>query len=77
MLQDKRADLLGEKRRALVRRLVTELSEREPDFYYHATHYIAELVETYAQTSATVTREDRELLRLLTRKDIEVLLSLH
>ncbi|MEM6309621.1 MAG: hypothetical protein AAF754_06185 [Pseudomonadota bacterium] len=77
MLQDKRSDLLCEKRKTLIRRLVAELSEAEPDFYYHPTRHIAALVENYVKTSATVSREDRDLLRPLARKDIEVLLSLH
>lgn len=77
MLQEKRKDLDGEKKRRLLERLVGELSHANPDLYYRSTDVIASEVQAYAQGPAGLINEEKDLLRDLTTRDIAVLLSLH
>ena len=77
MLQDKRKDLDSEKQKELLRRLLAELSQKEPDFYYRPTNEIAALIKRYVDDGAQLNAEERGLLARLTQRDIQVLLSLH
>lgn len=77
MLQDKRKDLDSEKQKQLLQRLVEELSRTEMDFYYRSTTEVAALLEQHIAKKARLTAEERALMQRLSRRDIEVLLSLH
>ena len=77
MLQDKRNDLVAEKRKKLLQRLVEELSHTDMDFYYRPTSAIAARIQQYADNEAGLIAEEKALLAGLTQRDIEVLLSLH
>ncbi|MCT8162126.1 hypothetical protein [Pseudoruegeria sp. SHC-113] len=77
MLQDKRSDLDAEKQKKLLQRLVGELSTLRPDLYYQPTSVIAEEMEAFIDGEAKLYAEERVLLKRLTKRDIEVLLSLH
>lgn len=77
MLQEKRKDLDAEKRKKLVQRLVNELSETQPDFYYKSTSEVAALLHDHIAGGSTLNGDDRALLQPLDRRDIEVLLSHH
>ncbi|SLN43635.1 hypothetical protein PSA7680_02202 [Pseudoruegeria aquimaris] len=77
MLQDKRQDLDAEKQRRLLQRLVEELSRTHGELYYQPTSQIAMQLESYIDGEAKLFAEERALLKRLTRRDIEVLLSLH
>ncbi|MEM9059104.1 MAG: hypothetical protein AAGD13_01460 [Pseudomonadota bacterium] len=77
MLQDKNADLDAEKRKKLLRRLVEELSRSNPDLYYQSTNEIARQIRQHIDESASVNKDERELMERLSQRDIEVLLSLH
>ena len=77
MLQDKRADLDGEKQKALLMRLISALSAERPDLYYQPTAEVARQVLDYARDQADLGQEDRALLKRLSNRDVEVLLSLH
>ncbi|MEM7438236.1 MAG: hypothetical protein AAF393_01460 [Pseudomonadota bacterium] len=76
-LHEKRKDLDSEKQKALLRRLVAELSGMDPDFYYRPTAEIAQAIKTYISGSAKLVQEERALLDKLSVRDVEVLLSLH
>ncbi|EFO30390.1 conserved hypothetical protein [Roseibium sp. TrichSKD4] len=77
MLEEKQADLDREKQRKLLERLVAELSRDHFDLYYQSTSEIAFLLESYIQGNAKLTQDERALLAPLTRRDIEIKLSLH
>lgn len=77
MLEDKRKDLASEKQKRLLQRLVEELSQTDRDLYYRSTADIAAMIERHVAQADTLNAEDRALMQRLSRRDIEVLLSLH
>ncbi len=77
MLEDKRKDLDSEKQKQLLRKLVEDLSKQHIDLYYQPTSEIAAFLEKQIESGKSLLAEDRALLRRLSRRDIEVLLSLH
>ncbi len=77
MLQDKRKDLDGERQKRLLQRLVSDLSHENPSVYYMPTAGIAGLIHETIKTGGRLNAEERGLLQRLTKRDIEVLLSLH
>ncbi len=77
MLEDKRKDLDSEKQKQLLRKLVEDLSKQQIDLYYQPISEIAAFLEKQIEGGESLLAEDRALLRRLSRRDIEVLLSLH
>ncbi|MEM7520734.1 MAG: hypothetical protein AAF307_06820 [Pseudomonadota bacterium] len=77
MLEEKRQDLESEKQKKLLQRLVAELSREQPDLYYRSTAEIASQIRTYAAGDAKLINDEKALLKDLSQRDIEVLLSLH
>lgn len=77
MLKDKKSETDAEKQKALIRRLVTEVSRDNPDLYYQPTSLVARLIQTHIAEGHTLNGEDRMLMQRLTTRDLEVLLSLH
>ena len=77
MLEDKTADLISQKQKKLLERLVGELSKTSPDLYYQSTSQIARQIRQYIDNGAGLNQDERELIRALGQRDIEVLLSLH
>lgn len=76
-LQEKRRDLDGEKRKVLLQRLLSELSNLDPNLYYQSTSQVALSMCAYIDGDAKLVQEERQLLQGLAPRDIEVLLSLH
>jgi hypothetical protein len=76
MLTDKRADLVAEKRRRLLERLVAELSRSGLDLYYSATSEVAATLLSYAKNDAKLNADEHALIDGLSQRDVEVLLSL-
>jgi hypothetical protein len=77
MLRDKRKDLDAEKQKRLLHRLVAELSHSDPDLYYRSTSEIAFRLKEYIDGEADLSEEEDALLMRLSRRDIEILLSLN
>ena len=77
-MEEKRKDLTSEKQKVLLRRLLEELSQSHPDFYYQSTNEVALAIKEYATSSdAKLTQNDKALIEPLTWRDIQVILSLH
>lgn len=76
MLQDKNADLVAEKRRKLLERLVVEIGRSGQDLYYMPTSQVATYLLNYAEGDAKLNADELALLDGLSRRDIEVILSL-
>ena len=57
--------------------LVNELSDSSPDLYYRPTSEIATYLEAYIRKGAKLSADDRALMTRLSRRDLQVLLSLH
>lgn len=77
MLQEKRIDLDSEKQKRLLRKLVEQLSRSEPDLYYRPTSEIASFLIKHIEGDAGLLAEEKSLLKRLSQRDIEVILSLH
>ncbi|MFW2587446.1 hypothetical protein [Sagittula sp. SSi028] len=77
MLQDKRNDLDAERQKRLLQRMVAELSGAHPDIYYTATTDIAAMLQQDIAEGRGLNQDERALMQRLTRRDIEVMLSLH
>ncbi|MEM1401619.1 MAG: hypothetical protein AAGF58_17145 [Pseudomonadota bacterium] len=77
MLKEKRKDLESERQKKLLQGLVEQLSRSEADLYYRSTSDIASRLKTYIDGEAELSTDDRDLLKQLSKRDIEVLLSLH
>ncbi|MDO6456214.1 MULTISPECIES: hypothetical protein [Celeribacter] len=77
MLQDKKNELDSEKQKKVLTRLVKELSEAKPEFYYKSTPEIAVLLKDQIEAGKSLNGEERHLMQRLSLRDIEVILSLH
>ncbi|MBO9450400.1 hypothetical protein J7426_09050 [Tropicibacter sp. R16_0] len=77
MLHDKKTDTDAERRKVLLRRLVSELSKDNPDLYYQSTSQISRLLKDHISAGKSLNGEDRKLMEPLSCRDLEVLLSLH
>lgn len=77
MLHEKRKDLDSEKQKQLLRSLIEKLSRTEPDLYYRPTSEIALFLTKHIDGDVDLRAEDKMLLKRLSQRDIEVLLSLH
>ncbi|MEM9499822.1 MAG: hypothetical protein AAGA28_18015 [Pseudomonadota bacterium] len=76
VLEDRRKDLDSERQKALLRRLVDEMSRRDVDFYYRSTSDVAAFLKQHIEDGTGMSAEERALLAGLSQRDIEVLLSL-
>ncbi|MEM7190970.1 MAG: hypothetical protein AAF439_15270 [Pseudomonadota bacterium] len=76
-MEEKTADLVAQKRKALLERLIVEVSRNGLDLYYAPTSQVATHLLKYAESEAGLNADERELLEGLDRRDIEVILSLH
>ena len=76
-MEERREDLISEKRRKLLQRIVEELGQEHPDFYYKPTTEIAFILKNYIDDKTKLSVEERKLFEELSQHDIQVLLSLH
>lgn len=76
MLRETSADLLASKRKALLDRLIVEISRGGYDLYYAPTSAVAAYLLQYVKETAQLNADELDLLAGLTRRDIEVILSL-
>ena len=61
-MEEKREDLISEKRKKLLQRLVEELSREHIDFYYKSTAEIAFVLKNYIDDKTKLSVEERKLL---------------
>ncbi|MEM7082049.1 MAG: hypothetical protein AAF465_04905 [Pseudomonadota bacterium] len=76
-MEDKRKDLKQSKRRRLLDGIVGKLAGADPSFYYLSTIDIATKIEASIQARDGLHEEDYLLLKDLSRRDIQILLSIH
>lgn len=77
MLQDKKSETDAERKKVLLRRLLSDLSEANPDLYYQPTSAIARLLKDQISSGKMLNADDRKLMEPLSSRDLEVMLSLH
>ena len=76
-MEEKHKDLVAVKQRDLLTSIVTRLNELHPSFYYSSTSEIAYEIERYVQDGSGLLHNEIELLKDLSRHDIQIMLSLH
>ena len=77
MLEDKRQDLIAEKQKTLLLRMVMELSNTHGDLYYQPTSEIARQLKNHIEGDNALLATEKELLDGLGQRDIEIILSLN
>jgi hypothetical protein len=76
-MEEKRKDLTASKQKQLINTIVARLSELHPSFYYSATSEIAYEIELYIGNGDGLSHDETEILKGLSRNDIQLILSLH
>lgn len=76
MLQDKNSELLANKRKALLERLISEVSRSGYDLYYAPSSQVADYLLRYAKNDAKLNADELALLDGLSRRDIGIILSI-
>ena len=77
MLQEKKSDTIAERQKAVLMRLIAEISHQSPDLYYQPTNQIARLLKENIRQGRNMNADDIELMKRLSSRDIQILLSLH
>ena len=76
-MEEKRKDLKNTKQKAIINDVITALNETHPSFYYLSTIEVAGEIEKYIQQPGNLSHDQLEDVKGLTRRDIQILLSLH
>jgi len=76
MLEERNADLVAQKRKKLLERLITKVGRSGYDLYYAPTSAVATHLMNYVKMGANLNADELALLDGLDRRDIEVLLSI-
>lgn len=76
-MEEKRKDLKNTRQKKVIADALLTLSKKNPSFYYLSTIEVAAEVKNYFHSENELSREDRELVKSLSRHDIQILLSLH
>ncbi|MEM9173097.1 MAG: hypothetical protein AAGA84_10370 [Pseudomonadota bacterium] len=76
-MEEKRRDLKITQRRRLLERMVADLANSNPNLYYMPTIDVATLLEEHIRKGDALSQEEHELLKPLSRRDIQILLSIH
>lgn len=76
-MEEKRKDLVATRQKELLNMIVAKLSDINPSFYYSATSEIAYEIEQYIQRAEGLSRDELDVLKPLSRNDIQIILSLH
>ncbi|MEM6375050.1 MAG: hypothetical protein AAF689_18810 [Pseudomonadota bacterium] len=77
MLQEKRKDLDFEKQKEIMQNVMSKLSRGDADIYYRSTSAIAASILNYVETSGEISIDDKNLIRRLGQRDIQIILSMH
>lgn len=76
MLQDKKSETDAERRKVLLHRLLSELSQTNPEMYYQSTSQVSRLLKDHISDGKSLNGDDRKLMEPLSCRDLEILLSL-
>ena len=76
-MEEKRVNLINSQQKRIINDVLAALNESHPSFYYLSTIEIAAEIKTYIHTSGQLSVDHFELVGDLSRRDIQILLSLH
>lgn len=75
-MEEKRKDLKNTQQKQIMRKIVAALNESHPSFYYLSTIEIAAEIKKYIHEAGHLSHDEFEQVKNLTRRDIQILLSL-
>lgn len=77
-MPNNRSDLVNDKKRQLIQKYMQQLTKEDPSLYYSSTTEIANsLLPMIKEHINRMPVEDQALVRNITVRDIEMLLSFH
>lgn len=76
-MKEKRSELDNTKQKAVISRILQRLNKSHPDFYYLSTIELAAEVKKEIHVPQALSHEEFNLLKNLSRHDIQILLALH
>ena len=76
-MEEKHKNLIAVRQKVLLTTIVAKLSDLHPALYYSPTTEIAYEIERYINAGDGLLHDEVELLKDLSRHDIQILLSLH
>ena len=76
-MEDKRKNLVSSKQKELLRKILAILQNEHPSFYYLSTAEISHEIVRYGEDSGKLTHDEISLLKSLTARDVQMILSLH
>lgn len=75
-MEEKRKDLKNSQQKKIVTDVVSALNESHPSFYYLSTIEIAGEIKKYIDEPGHLNRDKFDLVKGLSQRDIQLLLSL-
>lgn len=68
-------ETINEKRKSIVNKLIQQLSNQHMDLYYTDSNTIANLVYEQIQNKENLNKDELDLMKGLSQKDIHILIS--
>lgn len=76
-MEEKRKDLKNTLQKEVINEVVQILNDSHPSFYYLSTIEVAAEIKGYIHQAGNLSHEKFGLVKDLSRRDIQILLSLH
>jgi hypothetical protein len=76
-MEEKRKDLKNTQQKEVIQEVIQTLNQSHPSFYYLSTIELAAEIKRYIHHSGNLIHDKFELVKSLSRRDIQILLSLH
>ena len=76
-MEEKRKDLKNTHQKEIITGIVTALNESNPSFYYLSTIEIAAEIKKHIHQTGNLNHDNFQMVKDLSRRDIQILLSLH
>ncbi len=76
-MEDKRSDLKSTHQKEVIQEIIEDLNKSHPNFYYRSTTEVAAEIKKYIHEGGHLNHTQHELVKDLSRRDIQILLSLH
>ncbi|MFT5573366.1 MAG: hypothetical protein ACI9FR_002301 [Cryomorphaceae bacterium] len=76
-MEEKRKDLKSTQQKQVIQEVIQTLNQSHPSFYYLPTIELAAEIKRHIHQNGTLIHDKFELVKDLSRRDIQILLSLH
>lgn len=76
-MEEKRKDLRSTRQKEIIDKVIAQLHKLHPSFYYLSTIEVAAEIKKYTHEPNNLSLEELELVDNLSRRDIQILLSMH